>query len=191
MVSILEKISKGGGIMYIQDIIGELLYIGIVAEKGRCYGVRWKFGYKKILKTHIIALNELQKCLQLNDEKVSHITIKKFIIICKENYEIGKFYNISDKQIDEVKNGKNCEKVNRLMAELFYDLITEIEKTHIHKRKVYDLLCALHNLPRVYLGGDKETLCDFKQQAISEEDAIKYTVSNMNNSMRKKYQFFL
>ena len=34
--------------MNIQNVIGELLYIGIVAEKGRCYGVRWKFGYKKL-----------------------------------------------------------------------------------------------------------------------------------------------
>lgn len=30
--------------MYKQDVIGELLYIGFVAEKGRCGG-RWKIGY--------------------------------------------------------------------------------------------------------------------------------------------------
>ena len=69
--------------MYTQDIIGELLYIGIVAEKGRCYGVRWRFGYRRILKRHIIALNELQKCLYLTDEKVLNITIKKLHIYSK------------------------------------------------------------------------------------------------------------
>ncbi len=51
-----------------QNVIGELLYIGIVAEKGRYYGIRWKFGYKKTLRTHIIALSELQKCLQDNNK---------------------------------------------------------------------------------------------------------------------------
>lgn len=50
-----------------QNVIGELLYIGIVAEKGRCYSRRWKLGYKKTLRTHVIALNELQKCLQVNN----------------------------------------------------------------------------------------------------------------------------
>ena len=71
--------------MYIQDIIGELLYIGLVAEKGRCYGVRWQFGYKRNLKKHILALNELQKCLKQKDEKQSHDTIKKFIVMCEAN----------------------------------------------------------------------------------------------------------
>ena len=47
--------------MNIQDVIGELLYIGIVAEKGRCYKKVWRFGYKRILYKHVAALNELQK----------------------------------------------------------------------------------------------------------------------------------
>lgn len=176
--------------MYVQDIIGELLYIGIVAEKGRCYGVRWRFGYRRILKRHIIALNELQKCLYLTDEKVLNITIKKFITICEKNNEIGKFYDFSVKQVDELKIGKNYEEINQFTNELFCDLLKEIKKLYINKRKVYDLLSALHNLPRVYLGSDKETLCDLKQQAISEEDAIKYTFNNMNTSLREKYQSF-
>lgn len=174
--------------MYIQDIIGELLYIGIVAEKGRCYGVRWKFGYKKTLKKHIAALNQLQKCLQSGDEKVSHTIIKKFILVCEKDYEIGKFYQFSNKQIDEAIIGKNYQKINQLIDELFLDLLTEINKLCINKREVYDLLCTLHNLPRVYLGRNKETLCDLKQETISEQDAIKYAFSNMNPSMVKKYQ---
>ena len=174
--------------MYMQDVIGELLYIGIVAEKGRCYGTRWKFGYKKNLKEHIIALNELQKCLQITDEELLYRTIRNFIMLCEKNHEIGKFYSFSDKQIEKVKIVNGYERVNRLINELFYDLLIEIKKTYIHKRKVYDLLCALHNLPRVYLGNEKETLCNLMQHNISEEDAIKYSFSNMNSSMRKKYQ---
>lgn len=175
--------------MYIQDIIGELLYIGIVAEKGRCYGVRWKFGYKKTLKKHISALNQLQKCLQSDDKKISHIKkIRNFITVCEENYEIGKFYQFSHKQIDEVTIGKSYQKINKLIDELFLDLLTEINKLCVNKKKIYDLLCTLHNLPRVYLGRNKETLCDLNQETISEQDAIKYAFSNMNPSMVKKYQ---
>lgn len=174
--------------MYIQEIIGELLYIGIVAEKGRCYGTRWKIGYKKILKKHIIALNELQQCLQLMDIEKSCIKINEFILICEKNAEIGKFYKFSNKKLNNVESGKNYINVNRLINIIFNELLVEVKKTFINKRKVYDLLCALHNLPRVYLGKDKETLCKLEQESISEQEAIEYLFENMNTDMRKKYQ---
>lgn len=174
--------------MNIQSVIGELLYIGIVAEKGRCYERRWKLGYKKTLYKHIVALNELQKCLLLTDESIVNTVIEKFIAVCKENSEIGKFYNFSDKVTGELHVGINYIAVNHLINQLFLDLIIEMKKTCIRKRKVYGLLCALHNLPRVYLGKDKETLCGLMQEAISEQDAIEYAFDNMNADMKKKYQ---
>ena len=177
--------------MNIQDVIGELLYIGIVAEKGRCYKKIWRFGYKRILYKHVAALNKLQKCLLLTDEKSVNAAIGNFIAVCKENFEIGKFYNFSDQEIGELHIGINSIVVNRLMDQLFLDLMIEIKKTYIQNRKVYDLLCALHNLPRVYLGKHKETLCGLKQEAISEQDAIEYAFDNMNTDMKKKYQHLL
>lgn len=177
--------------MNIQNVIGELLYIGIVAEKGRCYGTRWKFGYKKTLRRHIFALNELQKCLLLTDEQSVDNVIEKFIVMCSKNHEIGKFYNFSDKKIGDLHVGANSIVVNQLMNQLFLDLTTEIKKTCIQKRKVYDLLCALHNLPRVYLGKDKETLCELMQETISEQDAIEYAFDNMNLDMKKRYRHLM
>lgn len=177
--------------MELQDIIGELLYIGIVAEKGRCYGIRWRFGYKKILRRHLMALNELQKCLQSIDVNVAYIKIKEFVLICKKNYEIGKFYNFTNKQVDEIDIGKSYKNVNQLINKLFFDLMLEINKPYIHKRRVYDLLCALHNLPRVYLGRSKETLCDLKQETIQEQEAIEYAFKNMNFTMKRKYQDYI
>lgn len=177
--------------MNIQNVIGELLYIGIVAEKGRCYGTRWKFGYKKTLRRHIIALNELQMCLQSMDGKSVHTVIEKFIAVCNENNEIGKFYNFSNKTICDMYVGKSYNNVNQLLNAMFFDLLREIKKPYIRKRKVYDLLCALHNLPRVYLGKDKETLCELKQNAISEQDAIEYAFDNMSFDMKEKYQKFV
>lgn len=176
--------------MNIQNVIGELLYIGIVAEKGRCYEKRWKSGYRKTLYRHIVALNELQKCLLLTDVKSVNTVIEKFVAVCKENYEIGKFYNFSDKVKGELHVGISYIVVNRFMDQLFLDLITEMKKICIRKREVYDLLCALHNLPRVYLGKDKETLCGLMQEAISEQDAIEYAFDNMSVDMKKRYQHF-
>lgn len=174
--------------MNIQNVIGELLYIGIVAEKGRCYGTRWKLGYKKVLRTHIVELNELQKCLQKNDEKEAKIVVEKFITTCDANYEIGKFYNFSSKQIEKMYVGKSSIIVNQLMDKIFVDLITEIKKPYIQKKKVYDLLCVLHNLPRVYLGKNKETLCELNQETISEQDALAYAFDNMSLEMKRKYR---
>lgn len=174
--------------MNIQNVVGELLYIGIVAEKGRCYKRGWGFGYKRTLYKHVAALNELQKCLLLTDVKSVNAVIESFFAVCEEDSEIGKFYNFSEKEIGELHVGINCIVVNRLMEQLFLDLMTEMKKTYIKKKKVYDLLCALHNLPRVYLGKDKETLCGLMQDAISEEDAIEYAFDNMSIDMRKKYQ---
>ena len=88
--------------MNIQDVIGELLYIGIVAEKGRCHEKVWRFGYKRIVYKHVTALNELQKCLLLTDEKSVNAVIRNFIEVCKENSEIDKFYNFSDQEIGEL-----------------------------------------------------------------------------------------
>lgn len=176
--------------MYIQDIIGELLYIGIVAEKGRCYGVRWKRGYKKVLKKHIWGLAELQTCLQSSNSDVM-LQINNFVKLCNSNKEIGKLYFFSNKEYKELnirRDDKNFNMTNKLMDALFVDLKIELNRPFIHKKKVYDLLCALHNLPRVYLGENKKTLCELKQQAICEEDAIKYSFQNMNDAMRDKYQ---
>lgn len=173
--------------MYVENVIGELLYIGLVAEKGRCYGGRWKVGYKKILRRHIIALNELQKCFYLKNESDIYTTIEDFIRICDDNYEIGKFYQFVNKSFKSMEWNKSYDKINEWINELFQDLLLEIRKPCISKKNVYVLLCALHNLPRVYLGKDKETLCELRQEAISEQDAVKYAIENMSSTMKKKY----
>lgn len=146
--------------------------------------MRWKWGYKKILQKHIIALYELQSCLQLRDEHLVYKFIQKFFKICDENYEIGKFYSLYDKNIDGLYIGENDVLINKLMSELFDELLKEIHKMCIHKRKVYDLLCALHNLPRFYF--EKESLYKLGQCAISHNDAITYSLNNMNDKVKRR-----
>lgn len=107
--------------------------------------------------------------------------IEKFIAVCNENYEIGKFYNFSNRQIGEMHVGKSYKHINKMINQMLLDLLEEIKKSYILKKKVYDLLCALHNLPRVYLGKGKETLCRL-------EEAIEYSFDNMSFDLKKKYQ---
>ena len=172
--------------MNIQNVIGELLSIGISAEKRRC-GL-WD---KKTLRKHIMALNELQKCLQSNDVALAHIVLEKFITLCEEDYEIGKCYPFSNKRIGKMYSGENKERVNQLMDEIFLDLLTEIRKPFMRRKKVGYLLRVLHNLPDVYLGKNIETLCELNREGISEQDAIEYAFMNMDSDMVKKYHKFL
>ena len=175
--------------MYIQNVAGELLYIGLVAEKNRSSSSGlWKVGYKKTLRKHIIALNELQKCLDSSDIDASCNRINKFIEVCEADQEIGKCYPPrSYQRIDEAEIGQKCKRVNQLISELFSDLLTEMEKTFTNKRQVHQLLRALHNLPRVYLGRNAETICNSKHNAIPETWALKFAAMNMNDEMKRKY----
>ncbi len=173
--------------MVIEDVVGELLYIGFVAEKGRCYGIKWKSNYKKTLTNHIYLLKELLDLLIENDETHIDSQINNFINKCKENYEIGKFYNFKGNNMDSFIHGLSYDEINCLIKMMLDDLLSELDKIIVSKRKIYDLLCSLHNLPRVYLGKGKETLCDINQEAISVKDALEYSYKNMSIELREKY----
>ncbi len=173
--------------MYAQDIIGELLYIGIVAEKGRCYGQMWKRGYKNVLKTHLSKLYKLQKCLQMDNSKQIIVTINDFMLTCNEIKEIGRFYHFVNESIDRVCFGTNIPKVDMLMDDLFEELMREMNKIFLNKKRIYSLLNVMHNLPRVYLGEHKQTLCQYEHMEISEQLALEYAYANMEDEMKKKY----
>ena len=177
--------------MILQDVIGELLYIGIVAEKGRCYGFRWKYGYRKVLRIHIESLNKLRKCMNSNNIEFVCSEINEFFELCEKYPEIGKFYSFSMNYIENLYVGESYVAVDKLIDGLFDELIIEIRKMFINKRKVYDLLNVMHNLPRVYLGKNKNTLCNLKQESISVSDAINFMFSNLSNDMKEKYQKIL
>ena len=85
--------------MNVQDVIGELLYIGFVAEKGRCYGQVWSIGYRSTIRKHISELVKLNNLFENRNE--IKLILNNFIFTCKNNNEIGKFYKISD-DVDEI-----------------------------------------------------------------------------------------
>lgn len=133
-----------------QNIIAELLYIGIVAEKGRCYGVRWKYGYKKTLRKHIKALNLLQVSLQSDNIEKKKDALNSFINICNKNPKFGKFYNyafqtLNDLQIEET-NLVHHLKTDKLLDTLFHDVLTECSKMIISPKKytIYYVLYIIY-----------------------------------------------
>ena len=171
-----------------QEIIGELLYIGFVAEKGRCYNRMWQPSYRKVIRKHIDIMNMLNDVLIDNAD--FDVVLREFIVICNSNREIGKFYNfeMDVNKLELDNNYIDYPKVNMLMQELIKALDKEVNKVIINRKEIYSLFCSLHNLPRVYLGKDKKTLCKLGQISISEEEALKYSYQNMNIKERQKYK---
>lgn len=180
--------------MYKQDVIGELLYIGFVAEKGRCGG-KWKISYKKTLKHHLLALSKLLEAMFDKSANMNSV-IKEFLATGVNNPQIRKFYPISEDVISQIENDtiiweesiKEFNKVNYLMKLLMEDAIVEISSMFTDRKKIHNIIRAFHNLPRVYLGKGKETLCELSQIEITQEEALQYAFQNMNEAHKKKYE---
>lgn len=169
--------------MEIQNIIYELLYLGIKTEVHK----RWKGRYNKTLKQHLFALNELQKCLHTSEIGVSRIAIKKFIEDCGADYEIYRCYPIlSDAQIDMAVMGEDSKKVNQMIKEMFADLVMEIKKFFVNKMKIAKLLRVMWRFLEVYLG--KSRRCNaWTKESVPELWALTTAASAMDDEMREKY----
>lgn len=169
--------------MDIQNIIYELLYLGIRTEVHK----RWKSRNKKILRKHIFALNELQKCLHISDIDTSRTVIKKFIEDCGMDYGIDRSCpTFSDAQIDKAVMGEEAKKINQLIKEMFADLIMEIKKFYIKKVKITNLLHVMQRFLGEYLGKERRW-SGWTQESVSELWALTIAASAMSDEMRKKY----
>ena len=169
--------------MDIQNIIYELLYLGIRTEVHK----RWKSRNKKILRKHIFALNELQKCLHTSDIDTSRTVIKKFIEDCGMDYGIDRSCpTFSDAQIDKAVMGEEAKKINQLIKEMFADLIMEIKKFYIKKVKITNLLHVMKCFLGEYLGKERRW-SGWTQESVPELWALTIAASAMSDEMRKKY----
>lgn len=169
--------------MDIQNMIYELLYLGIRTEVHK----RWKSRNKKILRKHIFALNELQKCLHISDIDTSRTVIKKFIEDCGMDYGIDRSCpTFSDAQIDKAVMGEEAKKINQLIKEMFADLIMEIKKFYIKKVKITNLLHVMQRFLGEYLGKERRW-SGWTQESVPELWALTIAASAMSDEMRKKY----
>lgn len=156
--------------------LAELLYIGTVAEKGRCYGVRWTRKYKKVIKLHVHEMRRLYSLF--TDMSEIGKVIGEFRGICETENEIGKFYTISwkeDYQWNDIP--ENHTEILQLMKKILDDLDVELGKIIVNKYNVYILLNGFHNLPRVFFDENEETLCNMRFKPITDEEAKEYAYS--------------
>jgi hypothetical protein len=166
--------------------LAEIIYIGLVAEKGRCYSTRWTNKYRKVIKLHISGLRKILY-LFLDDSNIDNV-LEEFRKICENETEIGKFYvNIAWREGVEWSDIKESHpKILRYMIQVLEEVDLEVNKIFVNKKKVYILLNTLHNLPRVFFDENEETLCNMRYSPISEDEALEYAVANMNLICQKR-----
>ena len=176
-------------------VFGELLYVGLVFEKGRCRssGI-WKRSYSKSLKKHIGLLREIAKCMQKEfDIENDNYLLRKVYNEIQCDDILKKFYpfNVA---IDEVSkknylitvcnNNNKHMKIIELMIKLFENILFELDKGFKKdKDKISRLVFALHNLPRVYLSKEECTLCMLGQDGINLDMALEYSKMSMNEEV--------
>ena len=174
-----------------QDILGELIYIGVVAEKGRCYGPKWKKGYKNTLRKHLTLLYKLSLLLYSKENNINEGLAECLELITSDS-EINKFYNINRELKDKIILGKihlgnnndHRKIVNPIICKLLEMALETIKPIIVNKRRIYTILNSLHNLPRVYLGYEKSSLCGLHQKEITIEDALTYANDNADDKIK-------
>lgn len=149
----MENIIKAD-ITYISAAI---LYIGCVAEKGRCYTKLRGIRYKHLLKKHICILYRFSELLYKDNFEDTENIWNDFLNLCKREKEIGKFYTFSEEvfgsSFDFVSPNQysdDYKRINKIIYLLMSELKNEVSRINPDKKKVYNLLNSLHNLPRVY-----------------------------------------
>lgn len=131
-----------------------------------------------------------------------NLLLKKVCLEIKHDKELKRYYplnkgfnvtNLNDIIITECKEeNKNTEIIN-LIVKLLEDISFELDKgLKKDKAEISRMIFALHNLPRVYLNKEENTVCLLGQNGITPSEALKYSKLSMNEDMLLKYkQFFI
>lgn len=182
-------------------VFGELLYIGLVFEKGRCRssGI-WKRSYSKSLKNHIGLLREIVKCMQseFDIEKDNYFLINicskiQCDNVLKRVYPFNASIDLNKRNyLITVCNSNNEHvKIIELMIKLLENMLFELDKGfRKDKEKIHRLVFASHNLPRVYLSKGEYTLCMLGQEGINVETALEYSKMSMSEGMIAYYKSY-
>ena len=184
------------------SVLGELLYIGLLFEKGRCKGRGiWKHSYTKSLKKHVELLKkiaeQMQGQFQIEEDNIYLINVCNEI---QNDRELKRYYPFDKVPTIGKKESKitGCEDENRhieiisLIINLLDDILLELDKgLRKDKEKICKMIFSLHNLPRVYLNKKEQTLCSLGQDSITSDEALEYSKLSMDEDMLSNYgQFF-
>ena len=166
--------------------------IGIVYEKGRKEGRFWKIGERNRFKKECCFWHNIIKNIDLEISEIGYpdSIFDEMLILAKE-YDIKNYYrilNMKDKLKEYYDNMEYSKKelifVNEILNELLFDFNTELSKFN-GKNNAYRILEAMHNFPKIFHG--KDILGG--GEAVSIEDAVKYSTWCMTDAMKSKYNF--
>ena len=170
-----------------------ILEIGIVLEKGKKEGKLWKIGERKRLyKESCLWQNIIKNIrLEVNGMGSSDVVFDEMLMLAEE-YDIKNYYRIVNMKNELIEYDDNIEyyeedlkNVNEIFDKLLVDFNCELNKFS-GKNNAYKILEIMHNFPKVFHGRDILG----GGEAISFEDAVKYSTWCMTDAMKSKYNFF-
>lgn len=173
----------------------QILETGVLYEKGRKNGKRWKIGERKRLIEEVLFWQTLLDFISLEKRGVE-CSEKLFVSLgslCKKykfpNYErilemkdqlINNTYIFERKQEEELK-------IYNLMNRLIKDMQKEL-CMYKDKETFYHILAVIHNLPKAMHG---RNVLNKNCNSISYSDALLYTKEYMDEKMKEDYKEFL
>lgn len=170
----------------------QILDTGIVYEKGRKRGERWRLGERKRLKEEILFWQSLLEFILLEKRGIdcSEKLFQSLDSLCRK-YKLPNYERILKMKIQLVNDTciferKREDEINiyNLMNCLIKDIQTALNVSK-DKEVVYRMLTVLHNLPKAMHGRNiLSEHCDL----ISCNDALLYAQGCMDEKMKEKYK---
>lgn len=173
----------------------QILDIGIVYEKGRKRGKRWRIGERKRLKEEILFWQSLLEFILFEERGIdcSENLFRSLDNLCRK-YKLPNYERILKMKIQVVNDicifeRKRKDEINiyNLMNCLIKDIQTTLDASK-DKEAVYHMLTVMHNLPKAMYG---RNILNEHCNLISYSDALLYTQGCMDEKMKERYKEYL
>lgn len=159
--------------------LGEALYRLSVYEKGRCNPSKiwWT---KKYVTQLVNSINFMGEMIQsLSDENITpydYEIVRKIIeskkMLCFNEALLNQLKE-NNYDLSSIDNLSSYKEVNQLMSNIIEQLKQTIKLLNKkNKQKIWYLLQALHNLPRVYLSPRQESMFNYPSSSITFDVAL-------------------
>lgn len=149
-------------------------------------------------------MNRISKCMafDMEIEKVN-LELNEIMNLIISDKKLIMHYPVSTQAKELIMNKtaiitceekrNDCMNIEKLLSFLLEDLMKELTKSSflMNKKSISMLLFSLHNLPKVYLNKDFETICNINLSSITPEEAIEYSKLSMSREIQMKYQAYL
>lgn len=173
----------------------QVLDTGILFEKGRKKGKRWKIGERKRLEEEISFWINLLEYISREENGIecSEKLFESLERLCKKykfpNYEkiLVKKHELVSSNCTFMRKKEDEIKIYSLIKHLLLDLQINVHD-YKDKEMTYRILGVLHNLPKSMHG---RNALNGNSDAISCNDALSYAQGYMDAKMKEKYNQYL